>query len=162
MQVPQEEDEEEAVTKKAIKELEIFISQIFYSFLYLFIFFNYFTLSLFFFTFFTHDIYPHPHPRPTTSTHDPRPKTFSYTLYNFVLHIVNEEKKKPQFIAPGLTNNNNNKNTTKQQQQQITTILYKFLSLGRSELSDCNLNNLDKKFYCLTPGLSKRTQNKPS
>ena len=80
MQVPQEEDEEEAVAKKAIKELEIFISQIFYSFLYLFLFFNYFTLSLFFFTFFTHDIYPHPHPRPTTSTHDPRPTTFSYTL----------------------------------------------------------------------------------
>ena len=72
MQVPQEEDEEEAVAKKAVKELEIFISQIFYSFFYLFLFFNYFTLSLFFFTFFTHDIYPHPHPRPTTSTHDPR------------------------------------------------------------------------------------------
>ena len=31
-QVPQEEDEEEALTKKAIKELEIFVSQIFYNF----------------------------------------------------------------------------------------------------------------------------------
>ena len=154
MQVPQEEDEEKAVTKKAIKELEILISQIFKAFFLFIYFFQLLYFITFFFTFFTHDIYPHPHSRPTT---------FSYTLYNFVLHIVNEEKKKPQLIAPGLTNNNNNnKNTTKQQQQKITTVLYKFLSLGRSELSDCNLNILDKKFSCLTPGLSKMTQNKPS
>ena len=58
-QVPQEEDEE-AVTKKAIKELEIFVSQIFYNF---FLFISFFfsitlLLSLFFYTFFTHDIYP--------------------------------------------------------------------------------------------------------
>ena len=39
---------------------------------------------------------------------------YTVALYNFVLHIVNEEKKKPQFVAPGLTNNNNNnKNRTK-------------------------------------------------
>ena len=61
-QVPPEEDEEEAVTKKAIKELFVVC-----------FFFNYFTLSLFFYILFTHDIYPHP--RPTTSTHDPRPTT---------------------------------------------------------------------------------------
>ena len=42
-QVPQEEDEEEAVMKKAIKELEIFVSQIFYNFFLFFSFFNYFT-----------------------------------------------------------------------------------------------------------------------
>ena len=105
MQVPQEEDEEEAVAKKAIKELEIFISQIFYSFLYLFLFFNYFTLSLFFFTFFTHDIYPHPHPRPTTSTHDPRPTTFSYTPHKLTLRTLtlNKEgvKNERQNIAGG-------------------------------------------------------------
>ena len=66
---PQEEDEE-AETKKAIKELEIFVSQIFYNFFLFVSFFFSITLSLFFYTFFTHDIYPHPHPRPTT---------FSYT-----------------------------------------------------------------------------------
>ena len=62
-QVPQEEDEE-AVTKKAIKELEIFFSQIFYNF------FFYFTLSLISYTFspttFTHTHTHDPHPRPTT------------------------------------------------------------------------------------------------
>ena len=62
---------------RSIKELEIFVSQIFYNFfLFISLFFNYFTLSLFFYTVFTHDIYPHPHPhphpRPTTSAHDPR------------------------------------------------------------------------------------------
>ena len=41
-------------------------------------------------------------------------------------------------------------------------MLYKFLSLGWSELSDCNLHILDKKIPCLTPGLSKMTQDKPS
>ena len=76
-QVPQEEDEEEAVTKKAIKELEIFVLQIFCNFFLFIFFFNYFTLSLFFYTFFTHDIYPHPHPQPTPTTHElyPRPTT---------------------------------------------------------------------------------------
>ena len=72
-------------------------------------------------------------------------------------------------MALGLTNNNNNnKNRTKQTKENKTkkknfaTILYKFLSLGWSELSDCNLHILDKKFPCLTRGLSKMTQNKPS
>ena len=60
-QVPQEEDEEEAVTKKAIKVLEIFVSQIFYNFFSIILLYNFF---LYFF--FTNDIYPHPHPRPTT------------------------------------------------------------------------------------------------
>ena len=82
-QVPQEEDEE-TVTKKAIKELEIFFSQIFYNFFqFISFFFNYFTLSLISYTFspttFTHTHTHDPHPRPTTSTHDPRPTTFSYT-----------------------------------------------------------------------------------
>ena len=61
-QVPQEEDEEEAVTKKAIKVLEIFVSQIFYNFfsiIFLYHFFLYFFLP----TTFTHT---HAH------THDPR------------------------------------------------------------------------------------------
>ena len=66
-QVPQEEDEEEAVTKKAIKVLEIFVSQIFYNFFSIILLYNFF---LYFF--FTNDIYPHPHPRP-----HPRPTTFS-------------------------------------------------------------------------------------
>ena len=39
-------------------------------------------------------------------------------------------------MALGLTNNNNNNNNKK---------LYKFLSLGWSELSDYNLHILDKK-----------------
>ena len=72
----QEDNEEEAVTKKAIKELEIFVSQIFYNFfqfisffqsLYFIIFLLYFFLS----TTFTHTHKHDPHPRPTT---------FSYTL----------------------------------------------------------------------------------
>ena len=50
-------------------------------------------------------------------------------------------------MALGLTNNNNNKNWTKQNKQKkhFATMLYKFLSLGWSELSDCNLHILDKK-----------------
>ena len=79
-QVPQEEDEE-AVTKKAIKELEIFVSQIFYNF---FLFISFFQL-LYFITFFLYFFYPRhlptPTPTPTTLTHDPRPTTFSYTPY---------------------------------------------------------------------------------
>ena len=72
------------MTKKAIKELEVFVSQIFYTF---FLFISFFQLPyfiIFFYTFFTHNIYPHPHPhpRPTTSTHYPRPTTFSYTPRN--------------------------------------------------------------------------------
>ena len=71
-QVPQEEDEE-AVTKKAIKELEIFFSQIFYIF---FLFISFFqllysgalTLWLILYTFFTHTH----DPRPLPTTHDPR------------------------------------------------------------------------------------------
>ena len=67
------------MTKKAITELEIFVSQIFHNF-FLFIFFSITLLyHIFFYTFLTHDIYPHPHPRPTTSTHFPLPTTFSYT-----------------------------------------------------------------------------------
>ena len=79
MRVPQEEDEEEAVTKKAIKELEIFISQIFYSF---FLFISFFQL-LYYITLFLYFFYPRhlptPTPTTTTSTHDPRPTTFSFT-----------------------------------------------------------------------------------
>ena len=42
-------------------------------------------------------------------------------------------------------------------------MLYKFLCLGWSELSDYNLHILDKKkIPYLTPGLSKMTQEKPS
>ena len=48
-QVPQEEDEE-AVTKKAIKELEIFVSQIFYNF---FLFISFFQLLYFIIFFYT-------------------------------------------------------------------------------------------------------------
>ena len=77
-----EEDAEEAVAKRAIKELEIFVSDTFYNFFYLLLllllllfyhFFSYFFLP----TTFTHT--HDPHPRPTTSTHNPRPTTFSYT-----------------------------------------------------------------------------------
>ena len=61
-QVPQEEDEE-AVTKKAIKELEIFVSQIFYNFFLFISFFQLLYFIMFFSTlFFTHNSYP----RPTT------------------------------------------------------------------------------------------------
>ena len=78
--VPQEEDEEEAVTKKAVKELEIFVPQIFYNFfLFISFFFQLYFTYHFFYTFFTHDIYPHPHPQPTTHDLYPRPTTFSYT-----------------------------------------------------------------------------------
>ena len=59
-QVPQEEDEEEAVTKKAIKVLEIFVSQIFYNFFQLFYFIT------FFYTFFYQRHLPTPTPTPTT------------------------------------------------------------------------------------------------
>ena len=71
-QVPQEEDEE-AVTKKAIKELEIFFSQIFYNF---FLFISFFQL-LYFIIFFLYFFYPRhlTTPTPTTHTHDPRPTT---------------------------------------------------------------------------------------
>ena len=58
----QEEDEEESVKSRAIKESDIFV---------FYLFFNYFTLSFFFLYFF----YPR-HPRPTT---------FSYTLSFVVL-----------------------------------------------------------------------------
>ena len=75
-QVPQEEDEE-AVTKKAIKELEIFVSQIFYNF---FLFISLFQL-LYFTTFFLYFFYPRHLPTPTPTTYDlyPRPTTFSNT-----------------------------------------------------------------------------------
>ena len=73
-QVPQEEDEE-AVTKKAIKESEIFFSQIFYNFFQFISFFQLLYFITYILYFFTHDIYPHPHPRPMTSTHHPRPTT---------------------------------------------------------------------------------------
>ena len=75
-QVPQEEDEE-AVAKKAIKELEIFDSQILYNFFLLIPFFQLLYFITFFYTFF----YPRHLPTPTTHTHDPRPTTFSYTQH---------------------------------------------------------------------------------
>ena len=68
-QVPQEEDEE-AVKKKAIKELEIFVAQIFYNF---FLFISCFQL-LYFITFFLYFFYPRHLPTPTTHTHDPHPR----------------------------------------------------------------------------------------
>ena len=74
----QEEDEEEAVTKRAIKEWRSSFHKYFTTFFYLFLFFNYFILYYFFYSFFTHDIYPHPHPWPTTHTHDPRPLPTTY------------------------------------------------------------------------------------
>ena len=76
MQVPQEEDEEKAVTKKAIKELEILISQIFKAFFYLFIFFNYFTLSLF-------SLHFLPTTFTLTHTHDPRLLATLFTILSF-------------------------------------------------------------------------------
>ena len=57
-QVPREEDEE-AVTKKAIKKLEVFVSQIFHNF---FLFISFFQL-LYFITFFPYFFLP------TTFTH---------------------------------------------------------------------------------------------
>ena len=54
-------------------------------------------------------------------------------------------------------------NKTKQKKSKnFATMLYKFLSLGWSELSDYNLHILEKKIPRLTPGLSKMTQDKPS
>ena len=57
------------MTKKAIKELEIFVSQIFYNF---FLFISFFQL-LYFITFFLYFFYPRHLPTPTPTTHDPRP-----------------------------------------------------------------------------------------
>ena len=62
----EQEEDEEAMTKKASKELEIFVSQIFYNFfLFISFFFNYVT----FITFFLYFFYPRH-----------LPTTFSYTL----------------------------------------------------------------------------------
>ena len=86
-QVPQEEDEE-AVTKKAIKELEIFVSQIFYNF---FLFISFFQLLCFITLLYF--FYPRhlPTPTPTTHTHDlyPLPTTFSYTLFKSLETFLN-------------------------------------------------------------------------
>ena len=71
-QVPQEEDEE-AVTKKAIKELEIFFSQIFYNFFSIYFFFLITLLYHLYSILFSPTTFTHTH------THDPRPTTFSYT-----------------------------------------------------------------------------------
>ena len=48
-------------------------------------------------------------------------------------------------MALGLTNNNNNNWTKQNKSKNFATMLYKFLSLGWSELSDYNLHILDKK-----------------
>ena len=85
-QVPKEEDKEEAVTKKAIKELEIFVSQlIFYNF---FLFISFFSITLLY-HFFSILFFL---PTTFTCTHDPhpRPTTFSYTrlIYN-CYHLSN-------------------------------------------------------------------------
>ena len=57
-------------------------------------------------------------------------------------------------MALGLTNNNNNNNKTwtkqnknKNKNKNFATMLYKFLSLGWSELSDYNLHILVKKKF---------------
>ena len=87
-----------------------------------------------------------------------------FTIFSFTL--LTKKKEKPQFMASGLANNNNNNKTRtkeKQTNKQTNLPLYlyiKFLSLGWSELSDCNLNILDKTLSCLTPGLSKMTHSK--
>ena len=59
----QEDDEEEAVTKKAIKELEIFVSQIFYNF---FLFISFFSITLLYHFFSILFFYPRHLPTPTT------------------------------------------------------------------------------------------------
>ena len=85
-----------------------------------------------------------------------------FTIFSFTL--LTKKKEKPQFMASRLANNNNN-NKTRTKEKQTNKQIYhyiKFLSLGWSELSDCNLNILDKTLSCLTPGLSKMTQNKLS
>ena len=70
------EDEEEVMTKKAIKELEIFVSQI--NILYLFsihFFFSTILLYHFFSILFLPTTFTHTHthdPRPLPTTHDPR------------------------------------------------------------------------------------------
>ena len=103
-QVPQEEDEE-AVTKKAIKELEIFVAQIFYRF---FPFISFFQL-LYFITFFLYFFLP-----PTfIHTHDPRPLTLfknmrilkfksqlTITIFAAV-NYLNEPLRKQNFILTG-------------------------------------------------------------
>ena len=69
-QVPQEGNEEEAVTKKAITNIHKYFTTFFYLFLFFQLLYSraiYMWLLLYFITFslyrFTHDIYPHPHPR---------------------------------------------------------------------------------------------------
>ena len=60
------------MTKKAIKELEGFVSQIFQHFFLFISFFQLLYFIIFSILFLPTTFYPHPHPRPTTSTHDPR------------------------------------------------------------------------------------------
>ena len=124
-QVPQEEDEE-AVTKKAIKELEIFFSQIFYNFFQSISFFQLLYFITYILYFFTHDIYPHPHPRPTTSTHDPRPTTHDprhlatldlaraksealFNIYSFLEENIKSSNTKDRVKTTRTVKNNNNR-----------------------------------------------------
>ena len=99
----QEDDEEESVTKSAIKELEIFVSETFYKFFP-------FIIIFFFYHFFLHFFYPRnlstpmhihthdPHPRPTTSTHYPRPTTFSYTRFSGAAYPIHEYRVSQKFV----------------------------------------------------------------
>ena len=73
-------------------------------------------------------------------------------LYNSLVHIVSEEKRKAAIDGSWIDKQQEQQqqklNKTKQQKNKnknFATMLYKFLSLGWSELSDYNLHILDKK-----------------
>ena len=93
---------------------------------------------------------------------------YAVALYNFLVHIVNEERKKERKASidgSWIDKQQQHATTTKIEQNKKAKKLplyYMFLSFGWSELSDCILNILDKTLSCLTPGLSKMTQNKLS
>ena len=73
-------------------------------------------------------------------------------LYNSLVHIASEEKRKAAIDGSWIDKQQEQQqqklNKTKQQKNKnknFATMLYKFLSLGWSELSDYNLHILDKK-----------------
>ena len=90
-QVPQQEDAEEAVTKKAIKELEIFVSQVFYNFfLVISPFFSITSLCHFFSILFLPTTFTHTHthdPRPLPTTHDPWHLATLVVLYQPLINV---------------------------------------------------------------------------
>ena len=75
---------------------------------------------------------------------------YAVALYSSLVHIVSEEKRKAAIDGSWIDKQQQqqqklNKTKQKQKNKNFATMLYKFLSLGWSELSDYNLHILDKK-----------------